>query len=136
MDLVKSIMIAASGLKAQSGRMRVISENLANAQSTAKTPDADPYRRKLVTFENVYNRELGAQEVRAGKITFDQSDFSRRYEPGHPAADKAGYVKMPNVNSLVEMMDMRQAQLSYEANLNVLRSARNMAASTLDVLRA
>ena len=136
MDLVKSIMIAASGLKAQSGRMRVISENLANAQSTAKTPDADPYRRKLVTFENVYNRELGAQEVRAGKITFDQSDFSRRYEPGPPAADKAGYVKMPNVNSLVEMMDMRQAQLSYEANLNVLRSARNMAASTLDVLRA
>ena len=136
MDLVKSIMIAASGLKAQSGRMRVISENLANAQSTAKTPDADPYRRKMVTFENVYNRELGAQEVRAGKITFDQSDFSRRYEPGHPAADKAGYVKMPNVNSLVEMMDMRQAQLSYEANLNVLRSARNMAASTLDVLRA
>lgn len=136
MDLMKSIMIAASGLKAQSGRMRVISENLANAQSTAKNPQDDPYRRKLVTFENVYNRELGAQEVRAGKITFDQSDFSRRYEPGHPAADAAGYVKMPNVNSLVEMMDMRQAQLSYEANLNVLRSARNMAASTLDVLRA
>jgi len=136
MDLMKSIMIAASGLKAQSGRMRVISENLANAQSTAQNPQSDPYRRKMVTFENVYNRELGAQEVRAGKIKFDQSDFGRRYEPGHPAADAAGYVKMPNVNSLVEMMDMRQAQLSYEANLNVLRSARNMAASTLDVLRA
>jgi len=133
---MKSIMIAASGLKAQSGRMRVISENLANAQSTAQNPQSDPYRRKMVTFENVYNRELGAQEVRAGKIKFDQSDFGRRYEPGHPAADAAGYVKMPNVNSLVEMMDMRQAQLSYEANLNVLRSARNMAASTLDVLRA
>lgn len=136
MDLIKSIMIAASGLKAQSGRMRVISENLANAQSTAKNAEDNPYRRKLVTFENVYNRELGAYEVRAGDIKFDQSDFSRRYEPGHPAANASGYVKMPNVNSLVEMMDMRQAQLSYEANLNVVRSARTMAARTLDILRA
>jgi len=136
MDLIKSIMIAASGLKAQSGRMRVISENLANAQSTAKNAEDNPYRRKLVTFENVYNRELGAYEVRAGDIKFDQSDFSQRYEPGHPAANASGYVKMPNVNSLVEMMDMRQAQLSYEANLNVVRSARTMAARTLDILRA
>ncbi|MGI9412869.1 MAG: flagellar basal body rod protein FlgC [Hyphomicrobiales bacterium] len=136
MDLVKSIMIAASALKAQSGRMRVISENLANAQSTATTATGDPYRRKMVTFDNVYNRELGAYEVRAGDIKFDRTDFGQKYEPGHPAANTAGYVKTPNVNPLVEMMDMRQAQLSYEANLNVVRSARTMAARTLDILRA
>jgi flagellar basal-body rod protein FlgC len=136
MDLMKSMMIAASGLKAQSGRMRIIAENLANSGSTATTPEGDPYRRKLVTFENVYNRELGAHTVKPGRITFDQTDFASRHDPGHPAADGRGYVKMPNVNSLVEMMDMRQAQRSYEANLNVVRSSRGMAMRTLDILRA
>ncbi len=136
MELMKTLMIAASGLKAQSGRMRIIAENLANAGSTATTPEADPYRRKMVTFENVYNRELGANEVRTGRIALDRTDFSSRHDPGHPAADERGYVKMPNVSSLVEMMDMRQAQRSYEANLNVVRSARGMAMRTLDILRA
>ena len=136
MELMKTLMIAASGLKAQSGRMRIIAENLANAGSTATTPDGDPYRRKMVTFENVFNRELGANEVRTGRITLDKTDFSTRHDPGHPAADERGYVKMPNVSSLVEMMDMRQAQRSYEANLNVVRSARGMAMRTLDILRA
>ena len=136
MDLMKSLMIAASGLKAQSGRMRIIAENLANANSTSRTPGGDPYRRKMVTFENVYNRELGAYTVQTGRITLDKTDFTRRHEPGHPAADEKGYVKTPNVNTLVEMMDMRQAQRSYEANLNVVRSSRGMAIRTLDILRA
>ena len=136
MDLMKSIMIAAAGLKAQSGRMRIIAENLANSGSTAQTPDGDPYRRKMVTFENYYDRELGAHTVRPGRVTFDQTEFSQRHDPSHPAADERGYVKMPNVNTLVEMMDMRQAQRSYEANLNVVRSTRTMAVRTLDILRA
>lgn len=136
MELMKTLMIAASGLKAQSGRMRIIAENLANSGSTATTPGGDPYRRKMVTFENVFNRELGANEVRTGRITLDQTDFSTRLDPGHPAADESGYVKTPNVSSLVEMMDMRQAQRSYEANLNVVRSARGMAMRTLEILRA
>lgn len=136
MDLMKSMMIAASGLKAQGGRMRIIAENLANANSTATAPGGDPFRRKVVTFENVFNRELGAQLVKTGRFALDKSDFGRKYEPGHPAADKAGYIKTPNVNTLVEMMDMRQAQRSYEANLNVIRSSRSMAARTLDILRA
>ncbi len=136
MELMKTLMIAASGLKAQSGRMRIIAENLANSGSTATTPGGDPYRRKMVTFENVFNRELGANEVRTGRITLDQTDFSTRLDPGHPAADERGYVKTPNVSSLVEMMDMRQAQRSYEANLNVVRSARGMAMRTLEILRA
>ena len=135
MDLLKSIMIAASGLQAQSGRMRVIAENLANANSTAKTAKEDPYRRRVMTFENEFSRQLNAYVVKAGKFQLDQSDFGKKYSPGHPAADKTGYIKTPNVSTLVEMMDMRQAQKSYEANLNVIRSARTMATRTLDILR-
>lgn len=136
MDLMNSIAIAASGLRAQSGRMRVIAENLANAGSTATAAGGDPYRRQLVTFESVYNSESGANEVMAGRIRLDQTDFGQRFEPGHPAADTLGYVKTPNVNTLVEMMDMREAQRSYEANLNVIESSRTMAMRTLDLLRA
>lgn len=135
MELMKSIMIAASGLKAQSGRMRIIAENMANESSTARTPGGEPYRRKMVTFDNVFNRELEAHVVRPGRVSLDQTDFGRRHEPGHPAADSSGYVKTSNVNTLVEMMDMRQAQRSYEANLNVVRSARSMAMRTLEILR-
>ncbi len=136
MDLADSMSIAASALRAQSGRMRVIAENIANADSTAQTAGGSPYQRQVVTFENVFNNELGAQEVRVGRITLDDSDFGQKYDPGHPAANDSGYVATPNVNTLVEMMDMRQAQRSYEANLNVIRSSRSMAISTLDVLRA
>jgi len=135
MELMKSIMIAASGLKAQSGRMRIIAENMANESSTARTPGGEPYRRKMVTFDNVFNRELEAHVVRPGRVSLDRTDFGRRHEPGHPAADSSGYVKTSNVNTLVEMMDMRQAQRSYEANLNVVRSARSMAMRTLEILR-
>ncbi|WP_035871822.1 flagellar basal body rod protein FlgC [Cucumibacter marinus] len=127
--------IAAGGLHAQSARMRIIAENLANADSAAKEPGADPYRRKMPTFDAIYDREMEAYEVKIGKIAYDQSDFQSRYEPGHPAADEKGYVRYPNVNSLIETMDMREAQRSYEANLNVVTVTRQMLGSTLDILR-
>jgi len=136
LDFIKSISIAASGLKAQSGRMRVISENIANADSTAQTPGGDPYRRKVPTFRSELDRTLGARVVELGRIQNDKSDFVIKHEPGHPAADANGNVKYPNVNSLVEMNDMREAQRSYEANLNVITATRRMLQRTLDILRA
>ncbi len=136
MDLMKSMMVAASGLRAQSGRMRIISENIANANSTAETPGGDPYRRRMPTFEAHFDREMSVHTVRMGKFRFDQTEFGKKYEPGHPSADQEGYIKTPNVNSLVEMMDMREAQRSYEANLNVIKTTRTMAVRTLDILRA
>ncbi len=136
MDFLKSIAIATSGLKAQSGRMRVISENIANAESTAPRAGADPYRRKIPTFRSEMDRTLEAQTLRMGPIRQDQSDFKSKYEPGHPSADERGYVKYPNVNSLVEMTDMREAQRSYEANINVISATRRMLQRTIDMLRA
>jgi flagellar basal-body rod protein FlgC len=136
MDFIQSLKIAASGLKAQSGRIRTISENIANAESTARTPGGDPYRRKVVSFQSKFDRELAAQVVTIGKVSPDQSDFKTRYEPGHPAADANGYVKYPNVTSLIESTDLRQAQRSYEANLNIVTSTRRMIMKTLEILRA
>ena len=136
MDFLKSMAIAASGLRAQSGRMRVISENIANADSTAQRPGANPYRRKIPTFKTEMDRALDAQTIAMGKVRTDQSDFRTKYEPGHPAADANGYVKYPNVNSLVEMTDMREAQRSYEANLNVIGATRRMIQKTIDLLKA
>ena len=136
MDFLKSLTIAASGLRAQSGRMRVISENIANADSTAQRPGASPYRRKIPTFHSEVDRALDANVLAMGKIRTDPSDFRIKYEPGHPAADQNGYVKYPNVNSLVEMNDMREAQRSYEANLNVIGATRRMIQKTIDLLRA
>ena len=136
MDFLKSMAIAASGLKAQSGRMRVIAENIANAESTAQRPGADPYRRKVPTFRSEMDRTLEAQTIAMGKVRADQSDFRTKYEPGHPAADANGYVKYPSVNSLVEMTDMREAQRSYEANLNVIGATRRMIQRTIDLLRS
>ena len=135
MDLNNAIAIAASGLKAESGRMRVISENIANADSTARGAGGDPYRRKIPTFDSHLDSELDANLVALGRTARDKSDFRLQYEPGNPAADAKGYVKMPNVNPLVEQMDMREAQRSYEANLNVIGAARRMIARTLDILR-
>lgn len=135
MDFMKTISIAASGLKAQSGRMRVIAENIANANSTAQTPGADPYRRRIATFSSSFDRELQAQVVQLGRVQPDRTDFVTRHEPGHPAADERGHVKYPNVNSLVESVDMREAQRSYEANINVIGATRRMIARTLDLLR-
>ena len=135
MDFLKSMAIAASGLKAQSGRMRVIAENIANAESTAQRPGANPYRRKIPTFKSEMDRALEAQTVAMGRVRTDPSDFRTKYEPGHPAADANGYVKYPNVNSLVEMTDMREAQRSYEANVNVISATRRMIQRTIDILK-
>jgi flagellar basal-body rod protein FlgC len=136
MDFLKSMAIAASGLRTQAGRMRVIAENIANADSTAKSPGADPYRRKIATFRAEVDRALDANVVGLGRVRTDASDFRTKYEPGHPSADANGYVKYPNVNSLVEMTDMREAQRSYEANLNVIGATRRMIQRTLDLLKA
>jgi flagellar basal-body rod protein FlgC len=133
---MKTRAIAASGLRAQAGRMRVISENIANADSTPAKPGAEPYRRKLPTFVSEFNRELGVQTVAIGRTAIDTSDFRLKYEPGHPAADSDGNVKYPNVNALVEMTDMREAQRSYQANLNVITATRRMLQRTIDILRA
>ncbi len=135
MDLMKTIMVAASGLKAQSGRMRVIAENMANVDSVAPRAGLDPYRRRVPTFETSFDRELNAEVVKLGRIQKDNSDFGTRYEPGHPAADPRGYVRTPNVNTLVEQMDFRQAQRSYEANIGVIGTTRRMISRTLDILR-
>jgi flagellar basal-body rod protein FlgC len=136
MDFLKSISIAASGLRAQAGRMRVIAENVANADSTAQRTGADPYRRKIPTFRAEVDRALDAKVVAMGRTRADPSDFRLKYEPGHPAADPNGYVRYPNVNSLVEMTDIRDAQRSYEANLNVIGATRRMIQRTIDILRA
>jgi flagellar basal-body rod protein FlgC len=128
--------IATSGLRAQAGRMRVISENIANADSTAQSAGGDPYRRKVPTFVNQLDRVLDAKTVSLGAIKRDQSDFRTKYEPSNPAADANGYVKYPNVNPLVEMTDMRDAQRSYEANLNIISATRRMIQRTLDILKA
>ncbi len=136
MEFIQSLKIAASGLKVQSGRMRVIAENIANADSTARAPNLDPYRRKVPTFVSKFDRELGAATVAMGKVERDQSAFRSRYEPGHPAADPAGYVKYPNVEPLTETVDMREAQRSYEANLNIVTATRRMISRTLDILKA
>ncbi len=136
MDFFKSLSIATSGLKAQAGRMRVIAENIANADSLPKSPGEQPYRRKVPTFRNEFDRELEANVLKVDRIRQDQSPFERRYEPGHPAADAEGYVQAPNVSSLIETMDLREAQRSYEANLNVVTATRRMLQRTLDILRA
>jgi flagellar basal-body rod protein FlgC len=136
MDFLRSISIAASGLRAQAGRMRIISENIANADSTAQKPGADPFRRKIPTFRSEMDRALDARVVALGPVRNDPSDFQTKYQPGHPAADSNGYVKYPNVNPLIEMTDMREAQRSYEANLNVIGATRRMIQRTLDILKA
>ncbi|WP_193371082.1 flagellar basal body rod protein FlgC [Pelagibius marinus] len=135
MDLEKSLNISAAGMRAQGTRLRVIAENIANANSTAQAPGGEPYRRKLVTFDNELNQSLGLETVRVDSIVADRSAFQRRYEPGHPAADEEGYVLLPNVNSLMEMADLREAQRSYEANLKAIESSRTMLQKTIDLLR-
>jgi flagellar basal-body rod protein FlgC len=136
MDFFRSMAIAASGLRAQSGRMRVISENIANADSIPTKQGEQPYRRKVPSFESKFDQELGASMVALGQVKRDKSAFKSLYEPGHPMADAKGFIQKPNVDSLVETLDMREAQRSYEANLNVISSTRRMLARTLEILRA
>lgn len=134
-DLSNVLQVAAAGLRAQSSRMRVIAENLANADSTARQPGQEPYRRRVPTFDSELDRETGATLVRMNGISPDPSDFGVRFEPGHPAADEDGYIQTPNVNSLVELMDLREAQRGFEANLNVVEASRAMLMRTIDLLR-
>lgn len=134
-DLKASMFVSGSGMRAQGLRMRIIAENIANADSTASTPGGEPYRRKVVTFQNVLDDEVNANLVKVDRIDRDMSDFNLRYEPGHPAANEDGYVRYPNVTTLIESMDMREAGRSYEANLNMVRSTRDMIQRTIDLLR-
>jgi flagellar basal-body rod protein FlgC len=136
MDLVKALKISASGMKAQGTRLRVISENLANAQSTATSPGEEPYRRKIINFKNVFDRVMGANLVRVSNPSEDKSAFGKRYDPAHPAADGQGYIQLPNVKPLVEMMDMRESQRSYEANLSVITATKGMLQRTIELLRS
>jgi len=135
MDFTTSLVVAASGMRAQSDRMKIIAENIANANSTSATPGGDPYRRKISTINSEFDRELNANLVTPGKPQTDNSDFRLQYDPGNPNADAKGYVKLPNVNSLVEIMDMREAQRSYEADLTVMDASKSMMSRTVDLLR-
>ncbi len=128
-----AMSVAASALRAQQARMRVIAENLANADSTSRTPGGDPYRRQIPVFQA--QALDGAQGVKMARVIPDSSDFKTEYDPGNPSADAKGYVKMPNVDPLIEALDMREAQRAYEANLNVIETARSMQQRTLDLLR-
>ena len=134
-ELLKTLRISASGMKAQGTRLRVVSENIANADSLPTQPGELPYRRKVVTFKNELDKSIGVKTVGVDRVQPDRSDFQRRYDPAHPAADENGYVLAPNVSSLVEMMDMREAQRSYEANLNVIKSSKTMLQQTIGILR-
>lgn len=135
MDIAKIMQISAAGMQAQTLRLRTISENLANADSLSETPGGNPYKRKVVTFKNVFDKVLGANKVKIDKVAQDQTEFQKRFDPQHPAADRDGYVLTPNVNPLIELMDMRQAQRSYEANLSVIEVSKSMLSRTLDILR-
>jgi len=134
-DLLSTFRISAAGMKAQGSRLRVISQNIANADSLPTEPGQNPYHRKTITFKNAIDRELGLKLIEVDKVGKDRSEFVKRFEPSHPAADKEGYVLAPNVNKLVEMMDMREAQRSYEANLSVIRTSRQMLNRSIQLLR-
>lgn len=134
--LAAALKVASSGLGAQSERLRVVSENLANAQSTGSTPGSDPYRRKTISFAAELDRATGGSLVEVNEIGRDDGDFPVEFIPGHEAADAKGYVKMPNVNVLIEMADMSEANRSYEANLQVIKQARELISMTIDLMRS
>lgn len=136
-DILNAMAISAMGMKAQGTRLRVISENVANAETTGTTPGSDPYRRQIITFKNEMDKTLGVDVVSVDRIAADRTtDFPVKFLPGHPAADANGYVKMPNMNPLTEMMNVREAQRSYEANLGMIDQARTMILRTIDLLRS
>jgi flagellar basal-body rod protein FlgC len=134
-DFNTVMAISASGLSAQTARMRIIAENLANANTTPSNPAQQPYQRQIITFRNVFDRVQGAHTVAVAGVVHDKSPFGKRFEPTNPSADKNGYVQVPNVQTLVETMDMREAQRSYEANLTVIEASRTMMARTMDLLK-
>lgn len=134
-NLSVSADIAVSGMKAQSERLRIISENMANADSIGIRPGEDPYRLQVVTFKDYIDKETGAKMVKVDKVVPDESQFPLKYDPNHPAANAEGYVAMPNVNPLIEMMDLKEAQRSYDANLSMMQTARDMNSKVLDLLK-
>ncbi len=134
MELKSAIETSVSGMNSQGTRMRIIAENIANAQSTARGPDGEPYRRRVVSFTNELDKASGAKLVKVKGVEADKAEFETIYDPSHPAADSNGYVKMPNVNSMIETMDMQQAQRSYEANLAAIKASQNMMVRTIDLL--
>lgn len=134
-DLTDTIHISAAGMRAQSERLKVVAQNIANAESTGAKPGTDPYRRKTISFKEALDSETGLQTVKVGKIATDKSDFNKKYEPMNPNADEGGYVLYPNINPIVEMMDMREARRGYEANLSVIESSKTMVNQTLGLLR-
>ena len=134
-DLNTSLRVSAAGMDVQVARIKIVAENLANQSTTGSTPGADAYRRRTVSFQNQIDKVLGVETVSVKSVGTDKSEQPRRYDPGNPAADKDGYVKTPNVNSFVELMDMRDAEQSYSANLNVASATRNMLSRTLDLLK-
>ena len=134
MDFSKSMTVAASGMRAQTERMKTIAENIANANSVSPVPGGDPYRRKIATISANFDNELNASVVESGTPAPDMTAFRTQYDPGNPSADKQGYVKLPNVNALVEIMDMREAQSSYEANVNALDASKTMLSRTIELL--
>lgn len=135
MELMNAIKISASGMQAQGTRLRVVAENVANADSMGNKPGDDPYRRKTITFRDTLDRSLNADLVKVSKIGRDMGEFDSSYEPHHPLADENGYVKRPNVNTLIEMTDLKEAQRGYEANVSVIDSSKAMIQRTIDLLR-
>ncbi|MBC8267972.1 MAG: flagellar basal body rod protein FlgC [Rhodospirillaceae bacterium] len=133
-DLMKTMRISSAGMRAQGSRLRVISENIANASSLPQSPGGLPYRRKVITFKNSLDRAIGLDTVKVAKVIEDKSEFTKTFNPNHPAADADGYVQTPNVNTMLEMMDMREAQRSYEANLSVIKSSKAMLSGTINIL--
>ncbi len=135
-ELFSTLTISSHGMRAQGERMRVVAENLANADTAPETPGQDPYIRQVISFKNVMDRELGHKVVKVNDVEkVKENQFVNKYMPDHPASDQNGYVKMPNVNTLIEMMDMRESQRSYEANLGMFEQSRDMLLRTVDVLR-
>ena len=133
--MIKTMRISTAGMQVQGARLRVISENIANADSLPQNANGKPYRRKLITFQNSLNRAMGLNMVKVHSIKADQSEFGKKFDPNHPAADEDGYVLTPNVNSLVEMSDMREAQRSYEANLQLIKASKAMLNGAIEILR-
>jgi flagellar basal-body rod protein FlgC len=135
MDLVNSLHIASAGMKVQSDRLRIVSENIANADSTGRYAGEDPYRRKTISFKNEMDREMGVPLVKTDKYGEAPGEFPKKYDPAHPAADKDGYVSHPNVQPMVEMVDMREARRGYEANMNVVEISKSMLMQTIGMLK-
>ena len=134
-DLYSALTAASTGLRAQTVRIRLAAENVANANSTSDTPGGDPYQRRMPVFREMVDRETGTTGVQVVRTAQDQSDFAIEYDQTHPAADENGYVKLPNVQTLIEMADIREAQRTYEANLNIIEGSRAMINRALDLLR-